>query len=96
MDRRKMAQLIRTLVLFAIALSTASCAGGFIGDHVPQWAGGLPKDLPPRPGSPNYQEYRDRLEHPPDPKDTAGQPPAAKADGDRAAPAAAATGPRAQ
>ena len=91
-----MARLIRISVVIAVALSTASCAGGYIGDHVPQWAGGLPKDLPPRPGSPDYQEYRDRLEHPPDPKDASAQPPAAKTDGGRATPGAAATGTRAQ
>jgi hypothetical protein len=91
-----MAQLMRILVLLAAALSTASCAGGYIGDHVPQWAGGLPKDLPPRPGSPDYQEYRDRLEHPPAVKDPAPRPPTAKADGGRAAPGAAATGAAAQ
>jgi hypothetical protein len=91
-----MARLIRISVVLAVALSTASCAGGYIGDHVPQWAGGLPKDLPPRPGSPDYQEYRDRLERPPEPKDASGQPPAAKADGGKAVPAPAATGARPQ
>jgi hypothetical protein len=92
----EMAQLIRIFVVIGVALSTASCAGGYIGDHVPQWAGGLPKDLPPRPGSPDYQEYRDRLEHPPAAKNVHAQPPAANADGGKAAPAAAAPATRAQ
>jgi hypothetical protein len=30
--------------------------------HVPVWAGGLPEDAPPRPGTPEYAEYRARLE----------------------------------
>lgn len=55
-----------TLCFAAAALSLGGCAsGGYIGDHVPQWAGGLPKDLPPRPGTPEYEDYRNRLERPP-------------------------------
>jgi hypothetical protein len=35
-----------------------------MGDYVPQWAGGLPRDAPPRPGTARYQEFmqeRERL-----------------------------------
>jgi hypothetical protein len=35
-----------------------------IGDYVPQWAGGLPADAPPRPGTAKYDAYmaeRERL-----------------------------------
>ena len=44
----------------------AKLADGF-GDYVPQWAGGLPADAPPRPGSAKYEEFmrereRKRLE----------------------------------
>ena len=28
-----------------------------IGDYVPSWAGGLPADAPPRPGTAKYDEY---------------------------------------
>ncbi|WP_407188765.1 hypothetical protein [Bradyrhizobium centrosematis] len=28
-----------------------------MGDYVPQWAGGLPADAPPRPGTPQYDAY---------------------------------------
>jgi hypothetical protein len=28
-----------------------------MGDYIPQWAGGLPADAPPRPGSPQYDAY---------------------------------------
>jgi hypothetical protein len=38
-----------------------------MGDYVPQWAGGLPADAPPRPGTAKYDEFmkereRKRLE----------------------------------
>jgi hypothetical protein len=38
-----------------------------MGDAIPQWAGGLPADAPPRPGSAKYDEFmlereRKRLE----------------------------------
>lgn len=40
----------------------ASCSGGAMGDYMPYWAGGLPKDAPPRPGTPEYDAYREKLE----------------------------------
>ena len=38
-----------------------------MGDYIPKWAGGLPPDVPPRRGTPEYDEYmkereRKRLE----------------------------------
>jgi hypothetical protein len=38
-----------------------------MGDYIPQWAGGLPADAPPRPGTAKYDEFmrereRKRLE----------------------------------
>jgi hypothetical protein len=27
------------------------------GDYIPQWAGGLPADAPPRPGTPQYDAW---------------------------------------
>jgi hypothetical protein len=30
---------------------------GTVSDAIPAWAGGLPADAPPRPGSPKYDEY---------------------------------------
>lgn len=50
-----------------------------VGDYVPQWAGGLPADAPPRPGTAKYDEFmrereRKRLE-----------PAPPKADDDKAA-----------
>ena len=48
-----------------------------ISDAIPAWAGGLPADAPPRPGSARYDEYmrereRKRLE-PAAPKDETSQ-----------------------
>jgi hypothetical protein len=58
--------------LFASALLTsalAGCAGvnekmsATMGDYIPQWAGGLPPDAPPRPGTPQYEEFMREREH---------------------------------
>ncbi|MET4092748.1 hypothetical protein [Bradyrhizobium sp. S3.5.5] len=51
------------LTLVALAAGLSGCgtvnekltAG--MGDYVPQWAGGLPADVPPRPGTPQYDAY---------------------------------------
>jgi hypothetical protein len=68
------------LVIFAGSVLT-SCAGRNVGDYVPVWAGGIPSNAPPRPGSPEYDTYRQQLEgeaardkskDPPRPKTDAG------------------------
>jgi len=46
-------------------LALASCAGtanedgfsAYVADHWPHWAGGMPADVPPRPGTPGYQQF---------------------------------------
>jgi hypothetical protein len=73
--------LIGLALLLACGLSgcgtiNANLAAG-ISDTLPQWAGGLPSDAPPRPGSAKYEEFmrereRKRLETPP-PKDGTGK-----------------------
>ena len=69
----------RLLILIGLALLTCSLGGcgtinanlaAGISDYVPHWAGGLPADAPPRPGSAKYEEFmrereRKRLEAPP-------------------------------
>ncbi|HXH43715.1 MAG TPA: hypothetical protein VNK51_07690 [Bradyrhizobium sp.] len=46
-----------------LALNLAGCGtvneklSAGMGDYVPQWAGGLPADAPPRPGTPQYEAY---------------------------------------
>jgi hypothetical protein len=52
-------------ILFASALLASAMAGcgtinekmSAMGDYVPQWAGGLPADAPPRPGTAKYDEF---------------------------------------
>ncbi|TFW61158.1 hypothetical protein CT676_09765 [Bradyrhizobium sp. MOS001] len=51
------------LTLFALAAALSGCGTvnekltTGMGDYVPQWAGGLPADAPPRPGTPQYDAY---------------------------------------
>jgi hypothetical protein len=82
---------IRLASLFAVAL--AACAlggcstvneklGNGASDYLPEWAGGLPADAPPRPGSPKYDEWmkeRERQRLQPAPPANASTPQAAPA-----------------
>jgi hypothetical protein len=66
----------RPAIALAVALLACGLSGcGFVnekvsaglGDFIPQWAGGLPSDAPPRPGTAKYDEFmrereRKRLE----------------------------------
>ena len=51
------------LILLALSASLSGCGtvneklSAGMGDYVPQWAGGLPADAPPRPGTPQYDAY---------------------------------------
>jgi hypothetical protein len=68
--------LLSFSALIGLALVASSLAGcgtinGYLangmGEYIPQWAGGLPPDTPPRPGTAKYDEYmkereRKRLE----------------------------------
>ena len=58
-----MARLLRAALLLCMGLTTASC-GAMVADHLPVWAGGEPAGLPPRPGTPGYEEYREKSRHP--------------------------------
>jgi hypothetical protein len=50
------------LAATALACSLAGCASineklaSGMGEYIPQWAGGLPADAPPRPGTAKYEE----------------------------------------
>jgi len=53
-------------ILFAVALLASTLAGcgtineklsAGMGDYIPQWAGGLPPDAPPRPGTAKYDAF---------------------------------------
>ena len=59
------------LVWLASSLGGCGTINGYlangVGDYVPHWAGGLPPDAPPRPGTAKYEEFirereRKRLE----------------------------------
>jgi pilus assembly protein FimV len=58
----------RLLVLMT-ALCACLCAGactpfaGAVSDAWPTWAGGMPKDVPPRPGAPGYEEFIAHQQH---------------------------------
>lgn len=51
------------LILVALGAGLSGCGtvneklSAGMGDYVPQWAGGLPADAPPRPGTPQYDAY---------------------------------------
>jgi hypothetical protein len=66
--------MIRLVALLFLGTALASCASGAreanvgkVIDMIPEWAGGLPKGVPPRPGTPDYEAYRkgidERSEH---------------------------------
>jgi hypothetical protein len=40
-----------------LTLGACSSFSGFVADTWPTWAGGMPKDVPPRPGAPGYEEF---------------------------------------
>ncbi len=40
-----------------LALGGCSSVANVVTDNVPTWAGGMPKDVPPRPGAPGYEEF---------------------------------------
>jgi hypothetical protein len=64
------------IVLAPVACGLSGCGtinatlGAAVSDYVPHWAGGLPADAPPRPGTAKYEEYmrerqQKRLDAPP-------------------------------
>jgi hypothetical protein len=64
-------RLSRLLIVAVVALFAGSLGGcGTINekltegmaDYVPQWAGGLPADAPPRPGTPQYDAFMKEAE----------------------------------
>lgn len=87
-------RLITAAILLGFGLSLASC-GGFVADHWPHWAGGLPADVPPRPGTPGYADFVAHGQPKPDAKPETKQEPeatgAAVQDGAQQAPVAPAS-----
>jgi hypothetical protein len=56
-------RIAAVLVATILACSLAGCASindklaSGMGEYIPQWAGGLPADAPPRPGTAKYDEF---------------------------------------
>jgi hypothetical protein len=58
-------RLVATAIVVWTGLTLCSCAGGasedgfsaYVADHWPHWAGGMPSDVPPRPGAPGYSQF---------------------------------------
>ena len=64
-------RLRQLAILFASALLAGALSGcgtvnekmsAAMGDYIPQWAGGLPADAPPRPGTAKYDAYMQERE----------------------------------
>jgi hypothetical protein len=51
-----LALALASVVLSGCGTINEKLAAG-AGDFIPQWAGGLPADAPPRRGTPQYDEY---------------------------------------
>jgi len=52
------------VVALLLGATVGSCTDrpnvGPLIDKIPEWAGGMPKDVLPRPSTPEYEEYRKR------------------------------------
>lgn len=46
-----------TGLCLGVTLSSCGSVSGYVSDHWPHWAGGLPAGVPPRPGDPGYDEF---------------------------------------
>jgi hypothetical protein len=54
-----MKRITTPMALLCIGLTLGACSSfsGYVADHWPRWAGGMPDDVPPRPGAPGYEEF---------------------------------------
>ena len=52
-------RLLAPILLLGLGLALGSCGSGAgsVADHWRHWAGGMPNDVPPRPGEPGYDEF---------------------------------------
>ena len=52
-------RIIRSLLLLSAVSMLTSCApvSAVVADNVPTWMGGMPKGVPPRRGTPEYDEW---------------------------------------
>jgi hypothetical protein len=49
--------LVIGVVTGGALLASCSSMSAYVADGLPEWAGGLPKGTPPRPGTPGYEAY---------------------------------------
>src|SRR5271167_4342785 len=51
--------IVAPMAVLCLGLMLGSCSSfsGYVADHWPRWAGGMPDDVPPRPGAPGYEEF---------------------------------------
>jgi hypothetical protein len=56
MIRKRLAVALMALSLGPV-LGSCAQVSGTVSDHWPHWAGGLPADAPPRPGTPDYAAF---------------------------------------
>jgi hypothetical protein len=85
---KRLCTLTAALCVF-LTLGACGSFSGFVSDTWPTWAGGMPRDVPPRPGAPGYEEFiahQQRQDVPPNAAAVPGAPPGTAAP---AAPAAA-------
>ncbi len=59
LSKRVLRAAASTAAVVWMSLTLAGCSNlaTFFADNLPQWAGGLPKDAPPRAGDPRYAQY---------------------------------------
>jgi hypothetical protein len=52
-------QFAAAAIILYLGAMLGSCSpfSGYVADHWPHWAGGMPNDVPPRPGAPGYDEF---------------------------------------
>jgi hypothetical protein len=84
-------RLFTLAAVLCVGLALAGCASfsGFVSDNWPTWAGGMPKDVPPRPGAPGYEEFMAHQQRQDVPPNTAAAPGATPTPTAVTAPAAA-------
>jgi hypothetical protein len=49
--------LVCLLAMLGGCASTRSFVSAKVADIIPEWAGGVPADAPPRPGEPGYEKF---------------------------------------
>ena len=59
LSKRVLRAAVSAVAAGSLSLTLAGCSSfaTFLADNIPQWAGGLPKDAPPRAGDPRYADY---------------------------------------